>query len=180
MIMWYLIFKCLHIVFAFTWFAALFYIVRLFIYTAEASRIQNQQEKEILINQYNIMKYRLWYGIGWPSAVINLIFGSSLFLLVQDLPRWLVYKLIIVTFIFIYHLSCQVIYHDQIRSFFKYSPFFLRIWNEIATVLLFAVVSVAVLKNYLIFQHIVIGVFVLLLILLGGIFYFELKRRLKE
>jgi putative membrane protein len=51
--------KSLHLIFVITWFAGLFYIVRLFVYQIEAA--QNHRQKEILQAQYKIMTYRLWY-----------------------------------------------------------------------------------------------------------------------
>jgi putative membrane protein len=59
--------KSLHLIFVITWFAGLFYIVRLFVYQIEAA--QNHRQKEILQAQYKIMTYRLWY-ITWPSAIL--------------------------------------------------------------------------------------------------------------
>ena len=68
----YLYVKALHIVFIVTWFSGLFYIVRLFIYNAEAEE-KPEAEKQILHTQFNLMIKRLWYGITWPSAVMTLI-----------------------------------------------------------------------------------------------------------
>ena len=54
--------KSLHIIFVVTWFAGLFYIVRLFIYHREAFD-KSPEEQKILIPQYQLMEKRLWYGI---------------------------------------------------------------------------------------------------------------------
>ena len=64
--------KSLHLIFVITWFAGLFYIVRLFVYHIEANN-KPSPEKEILIKQYKLMSYRLWYIITWPSAVLATI-----------------------------------------------------------------------------------------------------------
>ena len=64
----------LHIIFVVTWFAGLFYIVRLFIYHTEAEQ-KAEPEKSILQTQYKLMEKRLWYGITWPSMILTLIFG---------------------------------------------------------------------------------------------------------
>ena len=69
--------KSLHIIFVTTWFAGLFYIVRLFIYDREAQD-KDPSEKKILTEQYKIMQRRLWYGITWPSCILTIIFGLSL------------------------------------------------------------------------------------------------------
>jgi putative membrane protein len=68
--------KALHIIFIVTWFAGLFYIVRLFVYQAEADQ-KEEPEKSILSKQYKIMAKRLWYGITWPSFVLTLLFGPG-------------------------------------------------------------------------------------------------------
>ena len=61
--------KALHLIFMVTWFAGLFYIVRLFIYHVEADK-KEDPEKTILTNQFKLMEKRLWYGITWPSAIL--------------------------------------------------------------------------------------------------------------
>ena len=77
--------KSLHLIFVITWFAGLFYIVRLFVYQIEANQ-KPEAEKEILQKQYKIMTYRLWYIITWPSAVLAILFAFWLLLL---MPSWL-------------------------------------------------------------------------------------------
>ncbi len=69
--------KPLHVIFIVTWFAGLFYIVRLFIYHTEAET-KPEPEKSILQTQYKLMEKRLWYGITWPSMILTLVFGSWL------------------------------------------------------------------------------------------------------
>ena len=67
--------KSLHIIFVITWFAGMFYIVRLFIYNTEANE-KAEPERSILQRQFNIMIKRLWLGITWPSAIVVLLRGS--------------------------------------------------------------------------------------------------------
>ena len=81
----YLYIKSLHIIFITTWFAGLFYIVRLFIYYKEAEE-KPEIEQLILIKQYKLMIKRLWYIITWPSAVLATIFATWLLILQ---PIWL-------------------------------------------------------------------------------------------
>ena len=77
--------KSLHLIFVITWFAGLFYIVRLFVYQIEAND-KPSPEKEILQKQYKIMTYRLLYIITWPSAVLAVAFAIWLLIL---MPVWL-------------------------------------------------------------------------------------------
>lgn len=146
----YLYIKSLHIIFVVTWFAGLFYIVRLFIYQTEALQ-KKEPEKTILHNQLSKMAKLLWNVITWPSAIITLILASSLLVLQ---PSWLQQpfmhiKLTFVFFLYLYHFSCHYIYKKLQKGEIKYSSTQLRIWNEVATLFLVAVVFLIVLKNEL-------------------------------
>lgn len=146
MIFYYI--KALHIIFVVTWFSGLFYIVRLFIYSAEANE-KEEPERTILLKQFGIMQSRLWYIITWPSAILTLIFGTWIAILYGSLPMWLIVKLIFVLGLFIYHLSLQKIFKQQQNENFKWSSQKLRLWNEVATLFLFAIVMLAVVKELL-------------------------------
>ncbi len=146
----YLYLKALHIIFVITWFAGLFYIVRLFIYHTEALE-KSEPEKTILSDQLALMSKKLWYIITWPSAVITVILGTSLLL---SQPAWLKMpfmhiKLGFVFLLLLYHLGCHVIYRQLQNGESKYSSTQLRVFNEVATIILFAVVFLIVLKNEL-------------------------------
>ncbi len=140
----------LHIIFVVTWFSGLFYIVRLFIYNREAYD-KHSEEGKILQKQYRVMIRRLWYGITWPSAILTLIFGTWMFVLYVhgNVPLWLWIKLIFVLGLFAYHWSLQYIFKQQMQGKFHYSSHQLRIWNEVATLFLIAIVFLVVLKNSL-------------------------------
>lgn len=138
--------KALHIIFIVTWFSGMFYIVRLFIYNREAQD-KDEPERSILQNQFRIMIKRLWYGITWPSAVLTLIFGGWILALLGVLPTWLLIKLIFVIGLFAYHYTLHVIYCQQNKGVFKHSSNQLRIWNEMATVFLVAIVMLVVVKQ---------------------------------
>jgi putative membrane protein len=141
----YLYVKAFHIIFVVTWFSGMFYIVRLFIYNREALD-KPTQEKEILQKQFRIMMMRLWYYITWPSAVLTLIFGSSMAVLYGDISGWLSTKLLFVFGLYLYHLSLHVIYKQQINGNFNLTSKQLRIWNEVATIFLISIVIIAVIK----------------------------------
>ena len=72
--MFYLYLKALHIIFVVCWFSGLFYIVRLFVYYAEA-QLKPEIEKEILSKQYQLMTNRLWFIITFPAAILSTLFG---------------------------------------------------------------------------------------------------------
>ncbi len=144
----YFYIKALHIIFVVTWFSGLFYIVRLFVYNAEA-HTKDEPERTILMKQFGIMQKRLWYGITWPSAILTLIFGTWMGILYGSLPTWLLVKLCFVLFLFIYHLSLHKIFKQQQREDFRWNSQKLRMWNELATLFLIAIVMLAVVKQLL-------------------------------
>ena len=140
--------KSLHIIFVVTWFAGLFYIVRLFIYYVEAEE-KEEPAKSILQTQYKLMSKRLWYIITWPSAILASIF--AFWMLFQNpyylSEPWMLVKLSFVFGLYFYHAGCQKIFTQQQKGIVKYTSFKLRIWNEVATILLFAIVFLVVLKS---------------------------------
>ena len=156
--------KALHIIFVVTWFSGLFYIVRLFVYSAEANE-KPDPEKSILLKQFSIMQKRLWYGITWPSAILTLIFGTWMGILYGSLPAWLLIKLFFVAGLFVYHLSLHSIFRQQQKENFKWTSQQLRMWNELATVFLLCIVMLAVVKQLLSVAW-AIGVLIVFIILL--------------
>ncbi|RYG51599.1 MAG: protoporphyrinogen IX oxidase, partial [Chitinophagaceae bacterium] len=138
--------KALHIIFIVTWFSGMFYIVRLFIYNTEASQ-KSEPEKSILNKQFTIMIRRLWFGITWPSAILTLIFGGWMLYLFGSVPAWLAIKIAFVAGLYLYHLSLHNIFMQQMKSVFKYSSTQLRLWNEVATIFLIAIVMLVEVKQ---------------------------------
>ena len=164
----YLYLKAIHIIFIVTWFSGLFYIVRLFIYNTEASE-KSEPEKSILQNQFSIMIRRLWLGITWPSAILTLIFGVWLWISLNATPSWLRIKLSFVLLLFIYHFTLHVLYRQQRRGIFKFTSMQLRIWNELATIFLIAIVMVVVVKQSISLLWGAIGLILLMILLMSAI-----------
>ena len=139
--------KALHIIFIVTWFAGLFYIVRLFIYYTEAEE-KTEPEKGILQAQFSIMMKRLWYGITWPSAILTLIFGFTLmFEMGFQKLGFMHLKLAFVFLLYVYHFLCHVLFKNLIQGKVKHTSNQLRIWNEVATIFLVSIVFIIVLKD---------------------------------
>lgn len=169
----YELLKSLHLIFIVTWFAGLFYIVRLFIYHTEVSENKDlsPEQKSALITYFTLMQRRLWYGITWPSAIITLFFGLSLIPFLTPLTHhpWLLVKLGFVTGLYLYHFSCHFIYKKLSQNQFVVSPTFLRIWNEVATIFLVAIIFLAVYKNTVGFLQGIIGLVVFTIVLMLAI-----------
>jgi putative membrane protein len=169
-IMSFLYIKALHIIFVITWFSGLFYIVRLFIYHAEAEK-KTSPEKEILQKQYKLMSKRLWYIITWPSAILASVFA---FWLLYENPAylkmpWMHVKLTFVLALYIYQGICHKIFIQLQNDIVKYSSFKLRIWNEVATIILFSIVFLVVLKSAINWIWGVVGIVLFSFILMFGI-----------
>lgn len=166
--------KSLHLIFVITWFAGLFYIVRLFVYQIEANE-KPSPEREILQKQYKIMTYRLWYIITWPSAVLALSFALVLLHIMPswlDTP-WMKVKLAFVVVLIAYHIKCHLFYKELQKDLVKHTSNFMRIWNEGATLILFSVVFLVILKNAFNWIYAVIGIIVFSVILMLGVKFYK-------
>lgn len=178
--------KSLHIIFIVTWFAGLFYMPRLFIYATEAGN-KDETTKKILREQFNIMMKRLWYGITWPSAVLTLILGLSVLfhggwnkIVFDAAGRWLLVKLIFVVLLYLYHFSLHHIFKQQMAGIFRHSSNQLRIWNEVATIFLIAIVMLVVVKQSLSFVWGLVGLILFILLLMSAIRIYKKLRETKE
>ena len=175
--------KALHIIFIVTWFAGMFYIVRLFIYNTEANE-KKEPEKTILQKQFSIMIKRLWFGITWPSAILTLIFGPWVMLngnwdkaLADEAGRWLLIKLVFVLLLYGYHFTLHAIYKQEAMGIFKYSSHQLRIWNEVATIFLVPIVMLATVKQSISWVWGLVGLIGFVIILMSAIKIYKNLRK---
>lgn len=160
-----------------TWFAGLFYIVRLFIYQTEAQD-KSETERDILTKQFKLMAKRLWYGITWPSAILIGIFAT--WMLVSQ-PAYLKtafmqVKLFFITGLYLYHLACHSIFKKLQADKYPYSSFKLRLWNELATLFLVSIIFVIVLRDAIGFIWGVVGLIAIALLLFAAIRIYKQKR----
>ncbi len=175
----YLYVKALHIIFIITWFSGMFYIVRLFIYNTEAGEKGNT-EKEILRKQFDIMIRRLWLGITWPSAILTIIFGGWVAYLMGAVPTWLWIKLGLVAGLYAYHFTLHRIYADERKGIFRYSSQQLRIWNEVATILLVAIVMLVVVKQNISLLWGLVGLALFIILIMSAISIYKILRSSKK
>lgn len=171
--------KSLHLIFVITWFAGLFYIPRLFVYHIEASQKQ-EPDKSIITEQLKMMTKRLWYIITWPSAVLALIFGIWLLIILPEWLQqpWMHIKLTFVVLLIFYHAKCHQIFFEFQKNIIKWTSNQMRLWNEGATIILFSVVFLVILKSTFNWIFGVIGIIVLsILLMLGFKFYKRIRNR---
>jgi protoporphyrinogen IX oxidase len=179
----YFYIKALHIIFIVTWFAGMFYIVRLYIYNTEAN-LKAEPERSILQKNFNVMIKRLWLGITWPSAILTLILG--LWVMIQGnwdktltIPagRWLLIKLCFVVLLYAYHFSLHTLYKQEAKGIFKYSSQQLRLWNEVATIFLVPIVMLATVKSSISWVWGLIGLIIFIIILMAAINIYKRLRK---
>lgn len=171
--------KALHIIFIVTWFAGLFYTPRLLMYNTEAGD-EPEMERAVLRKHFSVMLKRLWYGITWPSAVLTWIFGGTTWLLLGATPSWLMIKLGFVVCLYIYHFKMHVMVKQQLYGVFKYSSMQLRIWNEVATIFLVAIVMLVVVKDGLSAVWGVVGLILFVVLLMSAIRIYKIIRQRKK
>ncbi|MEX2197379.1 MAG: CopD family protein [Burkholderiales bacterium] len=131
--------KWLHIVFMVTWFAGLFYLPRLFVYHALS---QDTLSRE----RFKVMERKLFWGIMTPGAVLTLFFGLWLWLGWGFSGGWLHAKLALALVLVGYHAWCGKLLQDFRRDRNRRSHVWLRWFNEVPVIVLFAVVYLAVFK----------------------------------
>ncbi len=166
----FLYLKALHIIFVVTWFAGLFYMPRLLVYNTEADS-KPEAARDVLRAQFGPMMKKLWYGITWPSAILTLILGVVVLFKggwadTFSHQSWLHIKLTFVFFLYLYHISLHILFKQQSKGIFKYSSQQLRIWNEVATIFLVAIVMLAVVKEHLSFTWGILGLLALIISLM--------------
>ena len=166
--------KALHLIFVITWFAGLFYMPRLFMYQIEASE-KPEPDRSILGYQLALMAKRLWFIITWPSAIL-----CTLFAVVMLVQRpiflemgWMQVKLGFVFLLFLYHGKCHQMFRQLQKGEVRYTSRFMRMWNEGATLILFAVIFLVILRNSLDWIYGVLGLVGLALLLMLGIRWYK-------
>lgn len=133
--------KAFHVVFVVTWFAGIFYLPRLFLYHAAAT-------DTVSIERFQTMEKRL-FGIMTIGAALTLLFGVSILSVAPGLLQagWLHAKLTLVLALIAYHLWCYLLMRD-LRNGRKRSSTWYRVFNEVPSVLLIAIVVLAVVKPF--------------------------------
>ncbi|MCU0569228.1 MAG: protoporphyrinogen oxidase HemJ [Oculatellaceae cyanobacterium Prado106] len=144
----YLWFKAFHITGMVVWFAGLFYLVRLFVYHAEANE-QPEPARGILQQQYQIMEKRLYRLITTPGMVLTVVMAIAMLITAPDLLKqpWLHVKLGLVALLMVYHHLCGTWMKQLAKGEFKFTGQQFRWLNEVPTVLLVVIVMLAIFKN---------------------------------
>lgn len=173
-------FKMLHIIGFVSWFAGLFYIVRLFVYNAEALQ-KLSPEKEILSEQYKIMQHKLYKVIMNPAMMITWMAGLTMIYLYGwewfKVNTWLHIKLFFLLILSGYHVYCGKIVNGKI-ALEKMSSFQYRAFNEFPTVILLIITILAVYRQEVNYCYLSTGIILFIILLIWGL-YKSKKHRIK-
>jgi putative membrane protein len=157
--------------------------VRLFVYLREAQD-EEEPKRTILTEQLQLMSKRLWYGITWPSAVLTFILGNWVLvesgfhkIMLEPEGRWMLVKYLLVIGLYIYHFSLQRMYKQNMRGVFNRSSQYLRMYNELPTLFLFAVVFAVVVKQSMSALWGTLGILGLAVVLFAAINVYRKYRR---
>ena len=153
--------KSLHIIGFVAWFAGLFYLVRMFVYHAEAAD-KPESIREDWKKQYTLMQWRVYKIIctpammfTWTCGIVMLI--NSPYFLEQS---WMQVKLVFLVLMTVYHLYCKGIISKQENGQSTYTSFQFRLLNELPTLFLAIIVILAVVKNLLDFTYLFSGIMI--------------------
>ncbi|MEG3439551.1 protoporphyrinogen oxidase HemJ [Pannus brasiliensis CCIBt3594] len=143
-------FKAFHLIGVVVWFAGLFYLVRLFVYHAEAAE-QPEPARSILKAQYEIMEKRLYNIITTPGMVVTVAMAIGLISTEPEVLKsgWLHIKLSFVALLLIYHFYCGRIMKQLEKNECKWTGQQFRALNEAPTLLLVVIVLLAIFKSQL-------------------------------
>jgi len=136
--------KAFHIVAVICWFAALFYLPRLFVY-------HSQSDDHLSLERFKIMERKLYRGIGTPSMIATIMLG---FWLVSYNPEgylqgaWFHAKLTLITLLVVYHFYCGTLLKTFARDENQKSHVFYRWFNELPVLLLISIVILVVVKPF--------------------------------
>lgn len=148
--MTYYWFKAFHLIGVVVWFAGLFYLVRLFVYHAEASQ-EPEPAQTILKKQYELMEKRLYHIITMPGMVVTVVMAIGLLTTNPDLLKagWLHIKLAFVAALLVYHFYCGRLMKRLATGQCNWTGQQFRALNELPTIFLVVIVLLAVFKNNL-------------------------------
>lgn len=174
-------FKAFHLIGVVVWFAGLFYLVRLFVYHAEAAT-QPEPAQTILKTQYEIMEKRLYNIITTPGMLVTVAMAIGLISVEPEVMKsgWLHIKLTFVALLLIYHFYCGRIMNKLAKDECQWTGQQFRALNEAPTILLVVIVLLAVFKNSLPLDATTWLIVALVIAMAASIQLYAKKRRLDQ
>jgi len=139
--------KVAHIIGIVAWFAGLFYLPRLFVYDVEAPK-KYPKEAHAIQSQLRIMQHKLYYYIMAPAMIWTWVVGLALAEKTGALVLpWFHAKFLLVILLTFFHITCGQIIFKLKNNIPTMNGVQFRIFNELPTIALIAIVSLAVLRE---------------------------------
>lgn len=157
-----LIFKALHIVAMVLWMGVLLYMPSLFIYQTEANS-KTEPDRSILVNQYKSMAKKLWMRVGWPAAILTIIFGLGIMHPYFG-SIWFWVKMGFVVALLGYHHIIHFANKNLQNDKYKKSVSQLRSMNQYGIIFLLSIVALAVLKDNINYLLLIGGIAVVIIL----------------
>ena len=173
----------MHIIGFVAWFGGMFYLVRIFVYHVEAFD-KTEPERSILIEQFKVMENRVYKIILGPGMIITWIFGLLMIVAyVQSqgmawfkVNWWLHAKLLLVFILSGYHGMCGRMIKQLKKEIIPFSSFSMRLFNEVPTIFLLAIVLLAVYRNSLNSLYAFIGILIFGMVIYAFAKWYKRKR----
>ena len=173
---WYSVSKAMHLIGMVSWMAGLFYLVRLFVYHAEATQ-KSETERGVLMRQYAIMEGRVNKIIIKPALVITWTFGSMM-LAIQPIwleQPWMWAKLGMLLILTAYTVYCGRHIRYLVQDPQQFSSVYYRAMNEVPTIILVTIVFLAVFRSAINWWYLLLGI-----LLFAGLIFSAIRRLAKK
>ena len=140
---YYLWLKAFHLVAVVCWFAALFYLPRLFVYHSMA-------EDQISKERFELMERKLYKGIANPAMMVSILLGMSLVMVLPGIASggWFGAKILLVVALVVYHIMCKAHMMKLAEGENTKTHVYFRWFNEVPVVLLIAIAILVVVKPF--------------------------------
>lgn len=157
--------KTLHVISIIVWMGVLLYMPRLFIYQTEANS-KTEPERSVLINQFKLMAKKLWIRVGWPAAILTIIFGLGI-MHPYFSSIWFWVKMGFVVALLAYHHIIHFANKALQKDNYTKTVDQYKSMNQAGIIFLLSIVSLAVFKDtinqFLIIGGIAVGVILIFL-----------------
>lgn len=133
-----------HIISVICWFAALFYLPRLFVYHA-------MSEDQISIERFKVMQRKLYRGIANPSMVATVVLGLWLVSMAPQAylsQTWFQIKAVLVILLIGYHHMCLGHMKKLANDTSDKSHIYFRLFNEVPVIFLVAIVILVIVQPF--------------------------------
>jgi len=133
-----------HLIAVICWFAALFYLPRLFVYHA-------MSDDQISIERFKVMERKLYRGIANPSMIATILLGLWLVWMAPQAyigQIWFHLKIALVVLLVIYHHLCLMHMKKLANGQSDKTHIYFRVFNEVPVLFLVLIVILVIVKPF--------------------------------